>query len=201
MWHITPESHYHSFKQAPFCAADASPSARFAAPRGRVRLRLPPGSAGFAQSARTALRVARHTTRHSDESMTFVGLSPSPPRRPSLPICSRPGRFGAMPPFAQAGTDLLRRLASTSDDVEALAYARRRVRQPGPGVPPRPSSASTVRAAEEQRPQTAGCRRFGGVRSDRGTAARTPRPRQTSGVDLTRSDVVSANNTAPTMFS
>ena len=132
MWHITPESHYHSFKQAPFCAADASPSARFAAPRGRVRLRLPPGSAGFAQSARTALRVARHTTRHSDESMTFVGLRPSPPRRPSLPICSRPGRFGAMPPFAQAGADVGRR---RSPRLRA---------PPGAATGPRGSAATVV---------------------------------------------------------
>ena len=99
MWHVTLESHYHSFKQAPFRTAGTSPSARFSAPRGRVRLRLPPGSARSAQSARIALRVARHATRHSDESMTFVGLRPSPLRRLPLPICSRPSRFGAMSPF------------------------------------------------------------------------------------------------------
>ena len=105
MWHVTLESHYHSFKQAPFRTAGTSPSARFSAPRGRVRLRLPPGSARSAQSARIALRVARHATRHSDESMTFVGLRPSPLRRLPLPICSQPSRFGAMPPFVQPLAD------------------------------------------------------------------------------------------------
>ena len=99
MWHVTLESHYHSFKQAPFRTAGTSPSARFSAPRGRVRLRLPPGSAGSAQSAQIALRVARHATRHSDESMTFVGPRPSRLRRPPLPICSQPSRFGAMSSF------------------------------------------------------------------------------------------------------
>ena len=173
MWHVTLESHYHSFKQAPFRTAGTSPSARFSAPRGRVRLRLPPGSAGFAQSARTALRVARHTTRHSDESMTFVGLRPSPLRRLPLPICSQPSRFGAMPPFVQPLADAGRR---RSPRLHPTPECGNRV----PRLPSHPSPACTARNARRQRIQTAGYRGLRGIRSVRGAAARTPSPRQTA---------------------
>ena len=173
MWHVTLESHYHSFKQAPFRTAGTSPSARFSAPRGRVRLRLPPGSARSAQSARIALRVARHATRHSDESMTFVGLRPSPLRRLPLPICSRPSRFGAMPPFAQPLADAGRR---RSPRLHPTPECGNRV----PRLPSHPSPASTARNARRQRIQTAGCRGLRGIRSVRGAAARTPSPRQTA---------------------
>lgn len=161
MWHVTLESHYHSFKQAPFRTAGASPSARFSAPRGRVRLRLPPGSARSAQSARIALRVARHATRHSDESMTFVGLRPSPLRRPPLPICSQPSHFGAMPPFAQPRADAGRR---RSPRLHPTPECGNRV----PRLPSYPSSASTALKARRQRIQTAGCRGLRGIRSARG---------------------------------
>lgn len=173
MWHVTLESHYHSFKQAPFRTAGTSPSARFSAPRGRVRLRLPPGSARSAQSARIALRVARHATRHSDESMTFVGLRPSPLRRLPLPICSRPSRFGAMPPFAQPRADARRR---RSPRLHPTPECGNRV----PRLPSHPSPACTARNARRQRIQTAGCRGLRGIRSVRGAAARTPSPRQTA---------------------
>ena len=119
MWHVTLESHYHSFKQAPFRTAGTSPSARFSAPRGRVRLRLPPGSARSAQSARIALRVARHATRHSDESMTFVGLRPSPLRRRTTSKPSLTSDAGVRQPRAEtpvapvAGLHRTKRLKAT----------------------------------------------------------------------------------------